>query len=120
VLQDGSVPTVWLQLLERCVAEPDCHPTALHSLAQQLAEQRAVSALLQQQLLAQQQVSHYLSVQSAQQLAEQRALNAHQQQQIGGLHMMLLSHQQVAAEQGARIAALEGALQQLLQRQPPQ
>ena len=76
VLQATSAPDVWLQLLERCAADPDCQPTALRSLAEQLAEQKALTA--QQQ--------HQLAVQ-----------------------------QQVAAAQGARIAALEGQLQQLLQ-----
>jgi hypothetical protein len=53
MLQDGSAPDVWLQLLERCAAEPDCQPqasTALRSLAQQLAEQRALTTQLRQHM----------------------------------------------------------------------
>jgi hypothetical protein len=34
----GSQTAVWLQLLERCAAEPDCQPKALRTLA--LAEQK--------------------------------------------------------------------------------
>ena len=95
-MQAGSPPDVWLQLLERCVAaDRGCQATALRSLAQQLTEQRALSARQQQQLAAQQQVA-----------VEQEA-------QIVALKGQL---QQLAAEQGARITALEGQLQQLLQR----
>ncbi len=50
-----DVPSVWLQLLERCAADPECAPTALRNLARQLAEQRALTAQQQQQLLDQQQ-----------------------------------------------------------------
>jgi hypothetical protein len=103
-LQDGHVPDVWLQLLERCAADPNCQPTALRSLAHQLSDQKA---------------------QSEQQAAELRAVVAHQQQQIACLEgqqkqqeQQLLAQQQVAAAQGSRIAALEGQLQQLLQRKP--
>jgi hypothetical protein len=46
---------VWLQLLERCAAEPNCQPTALRSLAQQLAEQRELTLHLQHQVSQQQQ-----------------------------------------------------------------
>lgn len=44
-----SVP-VWLQLLECCAADPEGQPTALRSLAQQLAEKRALSGQQQQQI----------------------------------------------------------------------
>jgi hypothetical protein len=61
----------------------------------------------------------------AEQLAQQRALTSeHQQQlaaqqrQIAAQQQQLSAQQQVAAEQGARIAALEGVLQQQLQREP--
>ncbi len=53
LLQADSAPDVWLQLLEHCAAEPDCQPTALRSLAQQLAEQKALTAQLRQQVLDQ-------------------------------------------------------------------
>ena len=99
-----SPPDVWLQLLERCAAEPGCQPTAIRSLAQRLADQHALSE---------------------QQLDSQRAVIAHQQQQIACLEgqqqqqeQQLLAQQQVAAAQGSRIAALEGQLQELLQRKP--
>jgi hypothetical protein len=50
--QAGSRPAVWLQLLEKCCAEdPGCQPVAICSLAQQLAEQRALTAQ-QQQVIA--------------------------------------------------------------------
>jgi hypothetical protein len=88
---------VWLQLLECCAAEPDCQPAALCSLAKALAQQRA------------------LTTQQQQRLAEQEAANRQQQQQLVDQQQQLLAQQQVAAEQGARIAALEGQLQQLLQ-----
>jgi hypothetical protein len=57
MLQDGSAPDVWLQLLERCAAEPDCQPAALRGLGQQLAEQRALTTTLQQRVCAQEQLS---------------------------------------------------------------
>lgn len=91
----GSLSAVWLQLLERCAAEPGCQPTALRNLAQQLVEQNAMVVRQQQQ------IAH---------LQEQQMLA---QQQVA-------AQQQVTREQGARIAALEGALQLLLQREPPQ
>jgi hypothetical protein len=95
-VQDGSIPDVWLQLLERCAADPECQPTTLRSLAQQLSKQRT---------------------QSEQQLAELRAVVAHQQQQIAHLQQQQMQQlsacQQVAAAQDARFAALEGQLQQL-------
>lgn len=79
---------MWLQLLECCcAADASCQPKALGTLAQQLAEQKAMVVRQQQQI-------------------------AHLQEQQ---ERQLLAQQQVAAEQGARIAALEGQLQQLLQ-----
>jgi hypothetical protein len=116
LLQD-SPPDVWLQLLVRCAAAPSCQSTAVRSLAQQLAEHRALTAQQQQQL------------------AEQRALTTQEQQQIAGLHQHLSAQQRHAAEQlaglqgqisaqrqlviqqGAQIAALQAQLQLLLQRQ---
>ena len=50
VLQAGSPPDVWLQLLERCAAEPGCQPMVLRNLAHQLAEQRQQIARLQELL----------------------------------------------------------------------
>jgi hypothetical protein len=107
-LQDSPSPDVWLQLLERCAEELGCQPTALRSLAQQLAEQRRLS----EHRLAQQ------KVQREQQLTEQRVLNVQQQKQLAYLQAELIAQQQVVAEQGARIAALEAQMQQFLQRQP--
>ncbi len=43
LLQDNPQLAVWPQLLKRCAAQPGCHPSALHSLAQQLAEQKALT-----------------------------------------------------------------------------
>jgi uncharacterized coiled-coil protein SlyX len=62
VLQEGSSPDVWLQLLERYIAiyaaDPAWQCTTLRSLAQQLGEQRSVIAHQQQQIASlQQQVS---------------------------------------------------------------
>jgi hypothetical protein len=102
-VQAGPVPNVWLQLLQRCAADPECQPIALRSLAQQLAEHRT---------------------QSEQQLIELRAMVAHQQEQIVHLQQQqeqqLSAHQQVVSAQDARFAALESKLQQLLQCQPQQ
>jgi hypothetical protein len=44
-----AAPDVWLQLLERCAAQPGAQSTALRSLAQQLPEHKAQTAQLQQQ-----------------------------------------------------------------------
>lgn len=99
VLQAPLAPDVWLQLLECCAADPDCQPSALRSLAQQLADQRV------------------LTKQHAAQLSEQRALNAQQQQQIAGLQDQLSAQEQLVAEQGmqyrALVAGLEGQLREL-------
>jgi hypothetical protein len=48
VLQEGPEPDVWLQLLERCVADRGCQPTALRNMAQQLVAQQQQSAAQQQ------------------------------------------------------------------------
>lgn len=71
MLQGGTALDVWLQLLQRCGAESGCQHTALASLVQQLAEQRALTAR-QERLIAglQQQVTN-------------------QQQQIAGLQEQL-------------------------------
>jgi hypothetical protein len=91
VLQgSGSTPDVWLQLLECCAAEPDCHPSVIRSLAQQLAQQRAAAEQQQQQ-------------------------NAAQQEQIVCLQGQLSAQQRVAVQQGALIAGLQEQLQQLLE-----
>jgi hypothetical protein len=45
----GPVRDVWLQLLKRCAAEPDCHPSALLTLVQ-LAQHRSLAVQRQQQL----------------------------------------------------------------------
>jgi small-conductance mechanosensitive channel len=80
MLQDGPSPDVWLQLLERLAAVAECQPVAMCSLAQQLAEQRALTdrqqqqiADLQEQVSAQQQdaAEHIASLQG--QLQELRA-----------------------------------------------
>jgi hypothetical protein len=71
MLQDGSAPDVWLQLLERCAADPTCQPAALHSLAQQLSEQRALTGQHEQRLWIQER--HMVA----------------QHQQIGNLHWQL-------------------------------
>lgn len=63
LLQASAAPDVWLQLLQQCVADPNCQTTALHQaiciLAQQMVEQRALSAQQvsdqQERLLAQKQ-----------------------------------------------------------------
>ena len=114
-LQEGPAPDVWLQLLERYAEDqPGCQPAALRSLAQQLAQQRALIALQQQQLTVQQDIA-----------AKQHTLDE-QQQQLNVMQERLSSQLQVTAEQDTRMAGLEGQLQEmqaqlqkLLQRQPP-
>ena len=118
MLQKGQEPDVWLQLLERCAAEdPTCQPTALRSLAQQLAEQRVLYA----RQLAEQRA---LTAQQQQQLAAQHQLITAQQQQLVIQQQQLSSQQEVMTEQGAQFAAQQGQLQgmqaqlqELLQRQ---
>ena len=112
VLQAGSAPDVWLQLLEECAGDPNCQPTVLRGLAQQLAEQRALTA--QQQTAQQQEMSNaqqQLAEQAAttaQQLAELRAIVAQQQEQIAAqqqqiaMLLQLSAQQQVAARQGVQ------------------
>jgi hypothetical protein len=79
LLQD-SPPDVWLQLLMRCAAEPSCQGAALRSLAQQFTEQRASTALQQQQIAGlQEQLSAQQHV-AAQQGAHIAALQAQLQQ----------------------------------------
>lgn len=55
--QACSVPDVWLQLLESCVADSSCHPSVLHSLEQrlQLADRRTLAEHMQQLTAGQQQ-----------------------------------------------------------------
>ncbi len=59
--------------MERCVADPECRPTALRNLAQQLVQQRAATT---------------------QQLAELGQLVAEQQQQIAAQQQQITSQQQ--------------------------
>lgn len=42
MLQAGGPPDVWVQLLERCCADPAAHKAATRSIAQQLAQQATV------------------------------------------------------------------------------
>jgi hypothetical protein len=92
LLQADPAPDVCLQLLELCASDPDCQPTALRSMAQQLAEQQLLTT-------------------------QQRVLNAHQQQQIAGLQDQLSAQQRIVAEQGMQhrtlVASLESQLQEL-------
>jgi hypothetical protein len=92
VLQEGPDPDVWLQLLERCAADPNWQPTALRSVAQLLAEQKALTAQQQQQMQVQQQ-----------QLSAQRQVVEGQGTRITGLE--------------GQLQAMHAQLQQLLQRQ---
>jgi hypothetical protein len=92
LLQAGSAPDVWLQLLEHCVADSDCQPTALCSLALQLAGQRSRTAQLEQQV-------------------------SKQQQQIASLLQHAFVQQQDAAHQRAQLAGMQEQLQLLLPRQ---
>jgi uncharacterized protein YicC (UPF0701 family) len=121
-LQASPVPDVWLQLLELCAAEPDCQPTVLRSLARQLAEARAALAqqLAEQRVLTAQQLAELRGVvtQQQQQITTQQQVIAAAQQQMAAQEQRLLAQQITAAEQGPRIAALEGQLQALLQRHP--
>jgi uncharacterized coiled-coil protein SlyX len=86
LLQANSAP-VWLQLIERFAAETDCQPKVMRSLAQQLAEQRAVTARqqqhiagLQEQLSAQQHVAAQQGAQIAILQAQLQQVLQHQQQ----------------------------------------
>jgi uncharacterized coiled-coil protein SlyX len=106
VLQVGPLPNVWLQLLERCAADPACQPTALRSLAQQLAEQRALTSSQQQGVSWLHNMIGRIIETSDRQHHHQCMVNCSNQQQVSAL-------QQVVAEQGACIAGLEGQLQQL-------
>lgn len=93
VLQDGSTPDVWLQLLEQCAAaEPG---PAVRTLAVQLTEQRA------------------LAMQQQQQLIDQQEHNVAQQQRIASQERQVSALQQVAADQGALIVGLQGQLQEV-------
>ncbi len=86
ILQANTGPDVWLQLLEYCATDPDCQPTALRSLAQQLAEQRAFSA---------------------QRLAKQRVVNTRLQRQV-------LDQQQHIAGLQKQMQELHAVVHQLL------
>jgi hypothetical protein len=112
VLQADNDSPVWLQLLECCAAESGCQPAALCSLAKVLAEQRALT-LQQQQRLAEQEAANR---QQQQQLLDQQQQLSAQQEMVAEQQQQLSAQQRTAAEQGARIVALEGQLQQLLQR----
>lgn len=123
VAQEVAGPAVWLQLLERCVAEHNCQPTALCSLAQQLADQRVLTVQQQQQISDQQQ---QLSAQQQQILDQQQQLLA-QQQQGAAQQQQLLAQQQATAQQGSQVLTLQAQLQvmqsqlqELLQRQQHQ
>jgi chromosome segregation ATPase len=105
---------VWLQLLERCAAEPDCHPSALRSLAQQLAEQWALTVQLQQQVSDQQQQIAVLQASDQQHgVAAVNQENVAQQQQISGLQERVSTQEQLIAAQQQQIAGLQGQLQEL-------
>jgi uncharacterized coiled-coil protein SlyX len=106
MLQVGPSPDVWLQLLERCAADPACHPTAMRGLAQQLAKQRVLTADHQQSLAWAHHMIGRLIDGSGRHQQHQWMVNCSNQQQVSAL-------QQVVAEQGAYIAGLEGQLQQL-------
>lgn len=101
VPQDESGP-VWVQLLERCYAERSCPPKIVCSLAQQLAEQRALTEVHQYQIQEQQR-----------QLAVQRRENVQQALQLQLQQDQLSAQQHAAAEQGSLVAELQGQLQVL-------
>jgi hypothetical protein len=115
VLQAGTAPDVWLQLLERCAADSVCQTTVLRSLAQQLAEQRALTQAQQQQVWVHEQ--HI--VQQHQQISGLQWHVSTQQQHTMVLHQQLVAQQQVAAQQAAQIADLQQQLQQVLQHLKP-
>jgi hypothetical protein len=81
VLQDGSPPDVWLQLLEFCCADPAAQKQIVRSLAQQLAQQTSQTTQLQQQL-AQQATSLTVAAERQQRLAELEQCVSAQQQQL--------------------------------------
>jgi hypothetical protein len=115
VLQAGSSPDVWLQLLEQCAADGNCQPTVMRSLARQLAEQRALTLTEQQRVCAHQQhIAH-----QHQQIASLQWQVSTQHQHTMVLQQQLAAQQQFAAQQAAQIAALQQQLQQVLQHLKP-
>ena len=97
MLQTDSGPDVWLQLLVRCAAEPDCQPAAMCSLTDQrfLTEMRAVDQerlLQQEQLIAQQQ----------QLIAQLQQTDTMQQADMAGLEWQLRARQQLMLHCNAR------------------
>lgn len=106
---------MWLQLLEQCVAEGNCQPTVMRSLAHQLAEQRALTLTEQQRVCAHQQhIAH-----QHQQIAGLQWQVSTQHQHTMVLQQQLAAQQQFAAQQAAQIAALQQQLQQVLQHLKP-
>jgi hypothetical protein len=107
MLQDGSAPDVWLQLLEHCAADPYCQPTAMCHLGRRLAKQMALTARQQQQIaVLQEQLS-------AQPLSEQGALTTQLQQQVSDQQQRLSAQGQMIGVQQQQIAGLQGQLQEL-------
>jgi predicted transcriptional regulator len=117
VLQDGSPPDVWLQLLERCAKDPTCQPKTVRILAQQLAEQRSLTVQLQDRLAAQEQLVSDQQQQMSdqkQRVLTQEQLNAEQQQQVAAQQQQIaVQQQQIAGLQG-QLQELHAAVQQLL------
>jgi DNA anti-recombination protein RmuC len=125
MLQDASAPpNVWLQLLEQCATIHDCHPSILHTLAQQLAEQRARTTQLEQQVSDQQQAAvvrqqHIASLQE--QASNQQQLVAALQQQVASMQQQqqqqqqqrVMAQEQLIAVQQLQISGLQGQLQDL-------
>lgn len=90
VLQAGSPPDVWLQVLEECAADPNCQPIALRN---------AIATISQQQ-------------------TETRALVKEQQEEVAGLKQQLASQRRSEAtlkRQFATLAEQFAGMQQQLQ-----
>ena len=120
-LQEGSSPDVWLQLLLRCLTDPDCKLAVVSKLAHVLTAHKSLTLQQQQELSAQQQqllAQHQQLSAQQQQLSAQEQLIAAQQRQITGLQEQLSAQQQAASEEMAglrgQVHELHAAVQQLL------
>lgn len=126
-LASSTVPDVWLQLLEGAASLGLKHPTCtiVSRLGKQILQQQAQSTGLQQQLAAQQQEIDQQAGIVTQQSRQIRALKVQleaQQDELAAARQQITAQQAVKAaatsreaELTARVQAVEGQVQQLLQ-----
>jgi septal ring factor EnvC (AmiA/AmiB activator) len=133
MLQEGSPPDVWLQLLLRCMTDPICQLAVEGKIAHELTAHKSLTLQQQQQLSTQQQLlptqQQQLSAQlqqlsaHEQQLSAQEELVAAQQRLITDLQEQLSAQQHAASEQVAclqgQVHELHAAVQQLLSHRQP-